>query len=271
MSETTTTTATSTALDSSSNVDYQPQQQQQQQHYQEGHNIVNRQPYSKNERDQRMSSERTSNYFQLTSKKPLYPSYADQPDIVRASQKDEYYKRIFEEQCFEVLTRLKGARFMMSKQSESKLLANSCFYFLTTLLGSQTLGEEYCNLRQIKDNSFSIPNIFDLYPKLERLHLALFYFNGSYFDFSKRLANIRYIFNRKVDQKRPKYHILGNNKSNGSLSFEEISSPKGERYESNEEESQRKCVCTLCLETRTHTTSTFLNAHYVEDQYHYNL
>ncbi|GAM20614.1 hypothetical protein SAMD00019534_037890 [Acytostelium subglobosum LB1] len=250
----------------------------------------------------------------------LFPQYADQPDIVRASQKDDFYKRLFEEQVFEILTRLAGPRVMINRQNESKFASNLSYFILTTMLGAQTLGEEYCNLRQIKDSSFTIPGIKDrcrllffqllapylvrryipkvfmrfpnlfslkeLMPKLERLHLALFYFNGSYYEFSKRLSNIRYIFNRKVDQRRPKYHILGlliiiqlivssiiYLKENSffskrmDLSIESLFSPTSSdgsqqsmdetQYNAqDEEETSSEGKCTLCLETRKNTTST---------------
>eukprot|EP01113_Clastostelium_recurvatum_P045490 TRINITY_DN7821_c0_g1_i1.p1 TRINITY_DN7821_c0_g1~~TRINITY_DN7821_c0_g1_i1.p1 ORF type:complete len:243 (-),score=33.02 TRINITY_DN7821_c0_g1_i1:46-774(-) len=53
------------------------------------------------------------------------------------------------------------------------------------------------------------PYLKDMLPKLSRLHLTLFYFTGKFYDFSKRVTNIQYVFNRRVDQRRPKYHILG--------------------------------------------------------------
>ncbi|EFA75552.1 RING zinc finger-containing protein [Heterostelium album PN500] len=254
----------------------------------------------------------------------LFPQYADQPDIVRASQKDDFYKRLFEEQVFEILTRVagiitittlqininqnsyliqlnnKGPRVMMNKQNESKLLSSLTYYILTTLIGSQTLGEEYCNLRQIKDNTFSLPTIAvspyiikkyipkfflrfpnlyylkELFPKLERLHLALFYFNGAYYEFSKRLSNIRYIFNRKVDQRRPKYHILGlliiiqllvssfiylrdnsfflsGASHQSDINIETVNSTNSN---SDEDEAANGGKCTLCLEVRKNSTST---------------
>ncbi|KYQ96709.1 RING zinc finger-containing protein [Tieghemostelium lacteum] len=295
-------------------------------------NIINRSPISRSERNyqnthqqqqQQHQQQQQQQVFRNRNNSNIYPTYADQPDIVRASQKDDYYKKLFEDQCFEIFTRLTGPRFMMNRQQESKLLSNSLYFLLTTMIGSQTLGEEYCNLRQIKDSSFSVPSLLDrsrlyifnllapylirkslprlfqkypklyhlkeYFPNLERLHLALFYFNGSYFNFSKRLSNIRYIFNRKVDQKRPKYHILGvliiiqllvqlvfylkdkyqsyissknleftseiNNNNNQSSSS---SSPTSQSSSNNDSKitTSSPGTCTLCLENRTNTTST---------------
>ncbi len=44
-----------------------------------------------------------------------------------------------------------------------------------------------------------------------RFHLAIFYFSGNYYEFSKRILHIRYIFNNDQNnlERRPKYHILG--------------------------------------------------------------
>ncbi|KAF2076026.1 hypothetical protein CYY_002686 [Polysphondylium violaceum] len=289
------------------------------------HNIVNRQPQSRgeslinnnnnanNHNINNNTNNNNNNYLQMTSQDrgnaSLYPSYADQPDIVRSAQKDEFYKKLFEDQCFEILTRITGPRFIMNKQNESKLLANTLYFILTTMIGSQTLGEEYCNLRKIKDRSFSIPNLYnrinlyffqllgpyfikkfspklyqkypkmyilkEIFPKLERLHLAFFYFHGSYFEFSKRLSNIRYIFNRKVDSKRQKYHILGvlivvqlvlstflylkeNSFFLKSTPFMNIieNGDDDQNGDNVEEEESETGKCTLCLEPRKHTTST---------------
>ncbi|KAM9950753.1 hypothetical protein ACTFIT_012030 [Dictyostelium discoideum] len=321
------------------------------------HNIVNRSPTSRSEQQIRSipptnnnnnnNNNSINNINNNTQRQPLnnnnnnnnninrnnsnlYPSYADQPDILRSSQKDEYYKKLFEDQCFEMLTRITGPRFIMNRQSESKLLANTIYYLLTTMIGSQTLGEEYCNLRKIKDKTFSIPSIPDriklyffhllapylikkslpklfqrhpklyilkeIFPKFERLHLALFYFNGSYFEFSKRLSDIRYIFNRKIDQKRPKYDILGlliiiqlllstfmylkensfflkqqqkdgggngdgeedNQDLNKDIKIEQVDSVinNNNQDQNNNQEEEEEQKCTLCLEVRTHTTAT---------------
>jgi peroxin-10 len=54
-----------------------------------------------------------------------------------------------------------------------------------------------------------LPVLRSIAPKLSRAHLAIFYFDGKFYDFSKRMANIVYIFNGKPDQTRPQYHILG--------------------------------------------------------------
>ena len=100
----------------------------------------------------------------------------------------------------------------MAKQREVKLLTDACYYSLNTLMGTQTLGEEYCDILQVKYpvrlptqreraalifyhvfapyiveracmRLFSVqprvaPHLRDLLPKLQRIHLAIFYFTG---------------------------------------------------------------------------------------------
>jgi len=172
---------------------------------------------------------------------------AEQPDIVRAAQKDDFYQRLFNEQCYDLISRIAGARVSMQKQREVRLLSELVYYSLNTLVGpTQTLGEEYCDILMVKPSGKFmrppsgldrvvlmlwhvllpyvitrlsermyplapqiLPRLRDVIPKLSRFHLALFYFNGQFYDFSKRMTNIHYIFNGKVDQRRPKYHILG--------------------------------------------------------------
>ena len=54
-----------------------------------------------------------------------------------------------------------------------------------------------------------ISNSKELLDFASRVHLGVFYFAGRYYEFSKRLAGISYLFSRRLDQGRPKYHILG--------------------------------------------------------------
>jgi len=122
------------------------------------------------------------------------------------------------------------------------------------------------------------PYLRDIIPKLQRFHLALFYFNGRFYDFSKRMANIHYIFNGKIDQRRPQYHILGaliliqfavslfmyvrENLLPGFLQnvnpqIEDLSDHRMEREELSQLDTQfPPPKCTLCLESRKNTTAT---------------
>jgi len=232
---------------------------------------------------------------------------ADQPDIVRAAQKDDFYKRMLNEQCYDLFSRIVGARISMNKQREMKLLSDACYYFLNTLMGTQTLGEEYCDILQVKypsilpptlrDRTLLIfwhvflpyffeksctrlypliprvaPHLRDLLPKLQRLHLAFFYFSGRFYDFSKRMTNIRYIFNGKQDQQRAKYHILGvlillqfglsflifTKEKLGTLrqSTSQVADLSESPSCQDEPQNLSSLKCTLCLENRKQTTAT---------------
>jgi len=240
---------------------------------------------------------------------------AEQPDIVRAAQKDDFYKRMFHDQCYDLVSRIAGARLSMQKQREVRMLSELVYYTLNTLVGpTQTLGEEYCDILMVKPMGkqgvkipsglervvlmlwhvvvpylitrlteklypvlppFLAPHLLlrDLVPKLQRLHLALFYFHGQFYDFSKRMSNIHYIFNGKVEQGRPKYHILGAliliqfgvslliylREKLGILrqvnpQIEDLSDQSMEIEELSVDSVPPKC--TLCLEVRKNSTAT---------------
>ncbi|CAO3573146.1 unnamed protein product [Mortierella alpina] len=170
-------------------------------------------------------------------------------------------------------------------QTEVEVFSDLCYYSLTTLLGTQTLGEEYCDIMQINSSTGTFPSLprrsalvfwhvlipyiyskgaqelrrrtrpqppqrfapaqrldaslSDAEPKKEpspaltkfknavhnwlptlqtffkthghSAHLAVFYFFGAYYSFSKRVTGIRYIFNRKLSpgEERSGYEVLG--------------------------------------------------------------
>jgi len=236
---------------------------------------------------------------------------AGQPDIVRATQKDDVFMRVFNDQCFDLFSRIFGSRTSMSRQRDVKLITDTVYYCLNTLAGTQTLGEEYCDILQVRYPPVRLPfkyerilliifnvglpyivekmcallyswypavapHVADLLPKLQRFHLALFYFNGSFYEFSKRLAGMYYIFNGKVDQQRIKYHFLGllifleyglsallyAKEQLGVLmqrpsqieDLTEFDTPIEPVEQLNVSSSIPKC--TLCLESRKNTTAT---------------
>jgi len=246
---------------------------------------------------------------------------AEQPDIVRAAQKDDFYKRLFNEQCYDLISRIAGARVSMQKQREVRLVSELIYYSLNTLAGpTQTLGEEYCDILMVKPTGkhnfmkppsgldrvvlvlwqvlvpylltrlserwlypvaphVVLPYLRDFIPKLQRFHLALFYFNGRFYDFSKRMSNIHYIFNGKIEQRRPQYHILGvliliqfmvtlmmyvreNLLPHYAGFLLNSVSPQIEDLSDQintteaEEGNQSAPKCTLCLESRRNTTAT---------------
>lgn len=44
-------------------------------------------------------------------------------------------------------------------QTEVEVFSDLCYYSLTTLLGMQTLGEEYCDIMQIKSSTNTFPSL----------------------------------------------------------------------------------------------------------------
>lgn len=153
------------------------------------------------------------------------------------------------------------------------MLSDSLYLGLTTLIGNRTLGEEYCDIVQVEDDTLRLPDISRragyiltsiLLPysltrilpafrarirrklesnirRLSRDHqqkstsfkiqtyllnhiatitspspvhaltLTIFYFTGSYYQLSKRIFGLRYIFTRKIapSDARIGYEVLG--------------------------------------------------------------
>jgi peroxin-10 len=54
-----------------------------------------------------------------------------------------------------------------------------------------------------------IPFFKDTKSYFSKLHLGIFYLGGYFYEFSKRLAGIKYIFDRPVVMYKTQYHILG--------------------------------------------------------------
>ncbi|KAK1514520.1 Pex2/Pex12 amino terminal region [Colletotrichum costaricense] len=77
-----------------------------------------------------------------------YP-YASAPDIIRAHQKDAYYKGHLSNTLTSLHRLLLGARSAHSATALHRLLADTLYLGLTTLPGNRTLGEEYCDLVQL--------------------------------------------------------------------------------------------------------------------------
>lgn len=191
---------------------------------------------------------------------------ASQQDIIRAHQKDNYMKKQLEEKVKEAVISWIGHRFTIQNHRELKLFVGILYFCLTTLRGLQTLGEEYCDIRQVdvknnvevgsstrlklfwwseifpyacerissklnvltrpsysgiplgqsefrtKLNNFVqriTPFLKDTISYFSKIHLGAFYMGGYFFEFSKRLSGIKYIFDRPFVMYQSQYHILG--------------------------------------------------------------
>eukprot|EP01128_Nolandella_sp_AFSM9_P009618 TRINITY_DN6245_c0_g1_i1.p1 TRINITY_DN6245_c0_g1~~TRINITY_DN6245_c0_g1_i1.p1 ORF type:complete len:302 (+),score=21.72 TRINITY_DN6245_c0_g1_i1:123-1028(+) len=81
---------------------------------------------------------------------PFIPfPFAEQADILRSVQKDDFYLRKVNGDLFDVVRQIAGPRFAMTHKPEVSLTADFLYYVLTTAVGRQTLGEEYCDILQV--------------------------------------------------------------------------------------------------------------------------
>ena len=87
-----------------------------------------------------------------------YP-FAAAPDIIRAHQKDAYFQGVLLECLSSVLRNLYGARFAHTYTSEARTFTELLYLGLTTFVGNRTLGEEYCDVVQVEDDTLRLPSI----------------------------------------------------------------------------------------------------------------
>lgn len=77
----------------------------------------------------------------------LFPSGA--PELVRSNQKDRFYTDHINSLLSDISRQFLPLRLWLRWQREIQLLAELGYYALTTVIGNQTLGEEYCNIIQV--------------------------------------------------------------------------------------------------------------------------
>ena len=77
----------------------------------------------------------------------LFPAGA--PELVRSNQKDMFYTDKLTSLLSDISRQILPLRLWLKWQREFQLLAELGYYTLTTSLGNQTLGEEYCNAIQV--------------------------------------------------------------------------------------------------------------------------
>jgi peroxin-10 len=88
----------------------------------------------------------------------LYP-FAASPDIIRSHEKDSFITGNLTAQAQSIVRSLKGARFVHAHADAIKTLAEISYFSLTTLIGNRTLGEEYCDIVQLEDDTLRLPSI----------------------------------------------------------------------------------------------------------------
>ncbi len=77
----------------------------------------------------------------------LFPAGA--PELVRSNQKDRFYTEYITSLLSDISRQALPLRLWLKWQRELQLLAELGYHGFTTMLGNQTLGEEYCNLIQV--------------------------------------------------------------------------------------------------------------------------
>ncbi|KAK6538253.1 peroxisome biogenesis factor 10 [Orbilia ellipsospora] len=85
--------------------------------------------------------------------------FAAAPDIIRSNQKDAYFQGVILEQLSTILRNLYGARILHKFNTEAKVFSELLYLGITTLIGSRTLGEEYCDIVHVDADSRRLPNI----------------------------------------------------------------------------------------------------------------
>lgn len=83
---------------------------------------------------------------------------ANQAQLIRSSQKDEYYRRVLRNSANEACQSVAGSKHWLDWRREIELLSDLAYYSLTTLSGFQTLGEEYVGIIQVDPTKRQIPS-----------------------------------------------------------------------------------------------------------------
>lgn len=85
--------------------------------------------------------------------------FATSPDIIRSHEKDAFATANLANQAQSVVRALKGARFAHGKADTIKNLTELLYFSLTTLIGNRTLGEEYCDVVQLENDTLQLPSL----------------------------------------------------------------------------------------------------------------
>ncbi|XP_055275370.1 peroxisome biogenesis factor 10 [Moschus berezovskii] len=83
---------------------------------------------------------------------------ASPPEVVRAAQKDDYYRGGLRSAAGGALHILAGAKKWLEWRREVELVSDLAYFGLTTLTGYQTLGEEYVSVVQVGPSQRHVPS-----------------------------------------------------------------------------------------------------------------
>ncbi|KAL2010045.1 hypothetical protein VTN00DRAFT_5852 [Thermoascus crustaceus] len=88
----------------------------------------------------------------------FYP-FATSPDIIRSHEKDVFITATLTNQAQSIIRSIRGARFAHAHADAIKHLTELLYFSLTTLIGNRTLGEEYCDVVQLEDDTLQLPSL----------------------------------------------------------------------------------------------------------------
>lgn len=88
----------------------------------------------------------------------FYP-FATSPDVIRSHEKDVFCTSGLVQQAQSIVRSLRGARYAHTHSNSIKHITELIYFSLTTAIGNRTLGEEYCDLVQLEDDTLRLPAI----------------------------------------------------------------------------------------------------------------
>lgn len=89
---------------------------------------------------------------------PLIP--ANQSQLIRSSQKDEFYQSVLRNNTNEAFQTAAGSKRWLDWRREVELLTDLAYFTLTTISGYQTLGEEYVNMVAVDPSQRKVPSVW---------------------------------------------------------------------------------------------------------------
>ena len=102
---------------------------------------------------------------------PLFPA-APAPDVVRAAQREQFALKNLRASVSNACVAILGERRATQYVDRIEVLSDTLYYSVTTLAGTQTMGEEYCDIVQICERTNTFPTLF------RRLVLVAFQLGG---------------------------------------------------------------------------------------------
>ncbi|OAV89501.1 hypothetical protein PTTG_28677 [Puccinia triticina 1-1 BBBD Race 1] len=106
-----------------------------------------------------LSTDEHSKLLKIWSRNLRFPAAA-QPEIIRADQKDAYFIDSLQDQIEPLVRAMKGSRWVNNNSAKLQEASKLIYLSLITLPGSQTLGEEYCDIVQFDAFTNTLPPLY---------------------------------------------------------------------------------------------------------------